>query len=96
MTHRCGRRDGRALDFPAVPGIPVIELALYLTPLLAIAALLLSGHYVGEERIVARRTSAAQPTRARCAQRWRPQPVRVLRSVLEPGAAGVRGPPVTA
>jgi hypothetical protein len=95
MAHTCGGCGDRAIDFPAVPGLPVIELALYLTPLLAIAALLLSGHYVGEERIVARR-SAAQPARGRCAQRWRPQPVRVLRSVLEPGAAGVRGPPLTA
>jgi hypothetical protein len=73
----------------------MLELALYLTPLLAMAALLLSGTYVGEARIVARRR-AALPRRRRHAQRWRTRPVRALRSVLEPGAAGVRGPPVTA
>lgn len=72
----------------------MVELALYLTPLLAIAALLLSGNYVGEARIVARR-HATRPARRRT-QRWQPRPVRALRSVLEPGAAGVRGPPVTA
>src|ERR687893_616541 len=35
----------------ALTGIP--ELVLYLTPLFLIAALLLSGHYVAEDRIVA-------------------------------------------
>lgn len=78
-----------------MPGIHIVELALYLTPLLAIAALLLSGTYVGEERIVALRR-AALPRPRRRTHRWRPCGVRALRSVLEPGSAGVRGPPVTA
>jgi hypothetical protein len=80
-----------------VPGtaIHLIELALYLAPLFVIAALLVSGRYLGETRLVARR-QAVLPRARRRAQRWRPYRVRTLRSVLEPGSAGVRGPPVTA
>lgn len=76
----------------AVTGVG--QLALYLTPLFLIAALLLSGHYLGEERIVARwRASAPPPLRRRGAQRWRPRAVLPLRSVFEHGSFGVRGPP---
>jgi hypothetical protein len=70
------------------------QLALYLTPLFLIAALLLSGHYLGEDRIVARWRASAVPTpRRRRAQRWRPRAVLPLRSVFEHGSFGVRGPP---
>jgi len=76
----------------AVTGIG--QLALYLTPLFLIAALLLSGHYLGEDRIVARwRASGPPRPRRRSAQRWRPLAVLPLRSVLELGSFGVRGPP---
>ena len=76
----------------AVTGVG--QLVLYLTPLFLIAALLLSGHYLGEERIVARwRASAVPPLRRRRAQRWRPRAVLPLRSVFEHGSFGVRGPP---
>jgi hypothetical protein len=69
-------------------------LAWYLTPLFLLAALLLSGHYLGEERIVARwRAATPRRPRRRRAQRWRPQAVLPLRSVLELGSFGVRGPP---
>jgi hypothetical protein len=73
----------------------VSQLALYLTPLFLIGALLLSGHYVGEQRIVARVRAANPPERRlrRTAQRWRPPAVRVLRSLHEKGSFGVRGPP---
>jgi hypothetical protein len=72
----------------------VSALALYLTPLFVIAALLLSGHYLGEERIVARWRGAARPARSRRrAQRWRPRAVLALRSLHEQGSFGVRGPP---
>jgi len=71
------------------------DLVLTLTPLFLIAALLLCGRYIGEERIVARWHRAGhRPASRRRAQRWRPRAVHALRSVLEPGAAGVRGPPV--
>jgi hypothetical protein len=76
----------------AVTGIS--ELALYLTPLFLIGALLLSGRFIGEERIVARWRGAIAVRRSRRrAQRWRPQAVLVLRSAFLQGAFGVRGPP---
>ena len=76
----------------AVTGVG--QLVLYLTPLFLIAALLLSGHYLGEDRIVARwRASAVPSLRRRRAQRWRPRAALPLRSVFEHGSFGVRGPP---
>jgi hypothetical protein len=78
----------------AVTGIS--DLALTLTPLFLIAALLLSGRYIGEERIVARWRAAGRPASRRRAQRWRPEAVLLLCRVLAPGSVGVRGPPATA
>jgi hypothetical protein len=76
----------------------ISDLVLTLTPLFLIAALLLSGRYIGEERIVARWHGAARrPSHLRRrAQRWRPRAVLPLRSVLAQGSVGVRGPPSTA
>ncbi len=74
----------------------VNELTLCLTPLFLIAALLLSGRYIGEDRIVARRHGAARPPRSRRrTQRWRPRAVLALRSVFLQGSFGVRGPPAS-
>jgi hypothetical protein len=77
----------------AVTGISV--LTLYMTPLFLLTALLLSGRYVGEERIVARWRAAVAVARRprRRAVRWRPQPARVLRSQHLEGSFAVRGPP---
>jgi hypothetical protein len=47
----------------------ITELALFLTPLFLIAALLLSGHYIAEDRIVRHRTRTA-PRPKREAGRW--------------------------
>ena len=69
------------------------QLALTLTPLFLLAALLLSGHFLGEDRIVARWRASAPPRSRRRAQRWRPRAVLPLRSVFEHGSFGVRGPP---
>ena len=75
----------------------VSELTLCLTPLFLIAALLLSGRYIGEDRIVARRHGASSGHRGRVAapQRWRPRAVLALRSVFLQGSFGVRGPPAS-
>jgi hypothetical protein len=66
-----------------------------MTPVFLIAALLLCGRYVGEERIVASwraaDTIARRPRRR--AARWRPLPVRALRSQHLEGSCAVRGPP---
>jgi hypothetical protein len=83
----------------AVQGVTgVSELALYLTPAFLLAALLLSGRYVGEERIVARWRAAVavRRPRRRTRVRWRPRAVSALRSQLLEGSFGVRGPPVQA
>ena len=84
----------------AVQGITgVSELALYLTPAFLLAGLLLSGRYVGEERIVARWRAAVavrRPRPRRTRVRWRPRAVPALRSQLFEGSFGVRGPPVQA
>jgi hypothetical protein len=87
-----------ALSVAAQAVTGVSELALYLTPLFLIAALLLCGRYVGEDRIVARWRAAVAVLRRprRRAVRWRPQAVRALRSQLLQGSFGVRGPPTQA
>jgi hypothetical protein len=77
----------------AVTGVS--ELALIMTPAFLIAALVLSGRYVGEERIVARWRAAVAVARRprRRAARWRPRAVVRLRSQHLEGSFAVRGPP---
>jgi hypothetical protein len=77
-----------------VQAVTGVSVALYLTPLFLIVALLLSGRFIGEHRIVARWRRSAVPARSqRGPQRWRPRPVPAPRSVLQQGSFGVRGPP---
>jgi len=73
----------------------VTELTLYMTPVFLIVALLLSGRYVGEERIVARWRAAVAVARRprRTATRWRPRSILRLRSQSLEGSFAVRGPP---
>ena len=75
----------------------VTELALYLTPLFLIAALLLSGRYVAEDRIV-RRWRRSVPRRAsrRVRGRWRPLVEASPVSRLGHGPRPQRGPPALA
>jgi hypothetical protein len=84
---------GAIVAAQAVTG--VTQHALYLAPLFLIAALLLSGHYIGEDRIVARLRGAARPRSRRRTQHWRPRGVLPLRSVSQQGSFGVRGPPAS-
>jgi hypothetical protein len=74
------------------------ELALYLTPLFLIAALLLCGRYVAEERIVRRWRAttlrARRPRRER--GRWRAVAEAPLASLLERSPRLERGPPAPA
>ena len=76
----------------AITGIP--ELVLYLTPLFLIAALLLSGHYVAEERIVAawRGRRGGYALRA-AASRPRLRRELPLASLLARSPRTLRGPP---
>jgi hypothetical protein len=68
-----------------------MDFALFVAPALILLSLLLSGRYVGAERIVARHRPAAG--RRRVAQRWRLARARQLVSLLDRGAAASRGPP---
>jgi hypothetical protein len=73
------------------------ELVLYLTPLFLIAALLLCGRYVAEERIVRRwrgGTTDRAPRRVR--GRWRAVTEKALVSLLERSPRLERGPPAPA
>jgi hypothetical protein len=75
----------------------VSELVLYLTPLFLIAALLLCGRYVAEERIVRRwrgRLPQRRPRRVR--SRWRTIAESPVVSLLERSPRLERGPPAPA
>jgi hypothetical protein len=75
----------------------VTELALYVTPLFLIAALLLCGRYVGEDRIV-RRWRRSLPSRRprRTRSRWPAHAVAAPVSRLDRTARVERGPPALA
>jgi len=71
------------------------ELVLYGGPLLFITGLLLSGRFIGEERILARRRVA--PARQRAARlSWARLRERPFASLLERSAHFERGPPAPA
>src|SRR4051812_1113297 len=71
------------------------EMALYAAPFLVVAALLLSGRYVGEERILRVYRALARPRR-RAAQRWPAAPELALCAALERASWSLRGPPLKA
>ena len=72
----------------------VSELVLYLTPLFLIAALLLCGRYVAEDRIVRRWRGTAPTGRPRRVRgRWQAVAERPLVSLLERSPRLERGPP---
>ena len=73
------------------------ELVLYLTPLFLIAALLLCGRYVAEDRIVRRwRGTVPQARVRRVRGRWHAVAERPLVSLLERSPRLERGPPALA
>jgi uncharacterized protein involved in response to NO len=74
----------------------VSGLALYLTPLFLIAALLLCGRYIAEERIVRRWRAAGAPRRLRERSRWPVVRETPLVSLLERSPRLERGPPALA
>jgi hypothetical protein len=68
------------------------EIALFSAPFLLIAALLLSGRYVGEDRILALRRTPPR-VRRRPAQRWPAVAELPFSSALERAPWSLRGPP---
>jgi hypothetical protein len=71
------------------------ELVLYGGPLLFITGLLLSGRFIGEERILARRAQPAPRLRGE-RRTWALLPERPLASLLERSPLQGRGPPAPA
>ena len=72
------------------------ELILYGGPLLIIAGLLLSGRFIGEERILARRAAPAAPRLRAARQTWARLREHELASLLERSPRLQRGPPAPA
>jgi len=68
-----------------------IEMALYAAPFLGVVALLLSGRYVGEERILAVYRTQAKPARPR--SQWPRIPELPFSAALERAPRSLRGPP---
>jgi hypothetical protein len=81
-----------ALALAAVQGLTGMqELVFYAGPFLLLIGLLLSGRFIGEDAILARRPV---PVRLRPpARRWTPVLERTLASLLERSTRQLRGPP---
>jgi hypothetical protein len=69
------------------------EMALYAAPFVAIVGLLLSGRYVGEERILAAIRALPRPRRRSVAARRRPGHELSFSGALERAPWSLRGPP---
>jgi hypothetical protein len=72
------------------------ETVLLWAPLLVVAGLLLSGRFVGEERILARLSALAPKRRLAPRRRWSHLRDRALTSLLARGIRHLRGPPAPA
>jgi hypothetical protein len=85
-----------ALALAGVQGLTGMqELVFYAGPFLLLIGLLLSGRFIGEEAILARRATPAAKLRAP-AKRWSPVRERPLASLLERSTRQLRGPPAQA
>lgn len=83
-----------ALAIAAMQGLTgIAHLALYAAPFLLLLGLLLSGRFIGEEAILARRLRAAAPRPRPLPRRWAALPERPLASLLERSVRLERGPP---
>jgi hypothetical protein len=84
-----------ALALAAVQGLTGIqELVFYAGPFLLLIGLLLSGRFIGEEAILARRVAPPRPRPI--ARRWSPVREHALASLLERSTCQRRGPPAVA
>lgn len=82
-----------AVVIAAVQGLTgVTELAFYAGPFLLVLGLLLSGRFIGEDAILARRV-AATPLPRPARRRWTARRERPVTSLLERSTRLLRGPP---
>jgi hypothetical protein len=85
-----------ALAVAAVQGLTGMqELVFYAGPFLLLIGLLLSGRFIGEDAILARRTPVMVRPRP-LPKHWSPVLERPLASLLERSTRQLRGPPVAA
>jgi len=75
----------------------MLHLVLHLLPLFAVAALLLGGRFVGEQRILARHRARMTPrVRREASYRWAPARPARFASPLGRSPRTFRGPPAPA
>ena len=74
-------------------GVP--ELAFYAGPFLLVLGLLLSGRFIGEDAILARRAPKPVARLRPARRRWAAERERALASLLERSPRLLRGPPVS-
>jgi hypothetical protein len=83
-----------ALALAAVQGLTGMqELVFYAGPCLLLLGLLLSGRFIGEEAILARREALLVRPPRPAGRRWSPVLERPLASLLERSTRRLRGPP---
>jgi len=86
-----------ALALTALQGLTGMqELVFYGGPFLLVIGLLLSGTFIGEDAILARRRPQPAAKLRPLARRWSPVRERSVASLLERSTRQLRGPPVTA
>ena len=85
---------GALAGLNAVTG--VTDVVLYGGPLLLVLGMLLSGRFVGEAWILARRRPRRRPRRAEFRRHWPRLRDRALASLLERSPRLLRGPPAPA
>jgi len=73
-----------------------VDMALYAAPFMAVVALLLSGRYVGEERILAVYRTQPRRRRSRAGRRWPTLQEQPFSAGLERAPWSLRGPPACA
>ena len=73
-----------------------VDMALYAAPFMAVVALLLSGRYVGEERILAVYRTQPRRRRSRAGRRWPTLQEQPFSAGLERAPWSRRGPPACA
>jgi len=78
----------------AVGNASATEMALYAAPFIAVVALLVSGRYVGEERILAVYRTQPRRRRSSASRRWPAIPEQPFRAGIERAPWTLRGPPV--